>query len=78
MKPTFVSMLLACVIFSCNPLKKVPSAESQLPSIAAIGKKSNTLLHTNFKQVGEPHLSKKIAARLTIKIKWGRKNVAKK
>lgn len=61
MKPTFVSMLLACVIFSCSPLKKVPSAESQLPSIAAIGKKNNSLLHTDFKQLGEPQLSKKIA-----------------
>lgn len=61
MKPTYVSMLLACVIFSCNPLKKAPSAESQLPSIAVIGKKDNSLLHTNFKPVGEPHLSKAIA-----------------
>lgn len=61
MKTTYFSMLLACIIFSCSPLKKAPSAESKLPSIAAIGKKDNSLLHTNFKQVGEPNLSKAIA-----------------
>jgi len=54
-------MFLVCVIFSCSPLKKAPSAESIAPSIAAIGKKDNSLLHTNFKQVGEPNLRSAIA-----------------
>lgn len=61
MKPTYFLMLLALVAFSCNPLKIAPLAETQLPSIAAIGKQDKSLLHTNFKQVGEPNLTKTIA-----------------
>lgn len=61
MKTSYFSMLLACVIFSCTPLKKVSSNETQLPSIAAIGKQDKSLLSTNFKEVGEPTFTKSIA-----------------
>lgn len=61
MKTSYFSMLMACVIFSCTPLKQATSTESQLPSIAAIGKQDKSLLNTNFKQVGEPNLSETVA-----------------
>lgn len=61
MKSSYFSMLLAFVIFSCTPLKKLSSTETQLPSLAAIGKKDKSLLDTNFKQVGEPVFTEKIA-----------------
>lgn len=60
MKPTYLSMLLACAIFSCTPLKQATSSQSQMPSIAVIGKQDKSLLNTNFKQVGQPHLGKAV------------------
>jgi len=61
MKATYISTLLALVIFSCTPLKQGVSNESQMPSIAAIGRQDKSLLSTNFKQVGEPNLDKAVA-----------------
>jgi len=61
MKSIYISMLLACIIFSCTPLKQGTSSKTQLPSIAAIGKHDKSLLSTNFKQVGEPVLKERIA-----------------
>ncbi len=61
MKPTHLWMLLACVIFSCTPIKKAISTETNLPSIAAIGKQDNSLLDLDFKQVGEPAFTTAIA-----------------
>jgi len=61
MKTSYFSMLLACIVFSCSPLKEVVSTETQMPSIAAIGKQDKSLLSTDFKQVGEPNLAKAVA-----------------
>lgn len=61
MKTAYISMLFACLIFSCSSIKKATTADSFVPSIAVIGKNENTLLHSNFKLVGEPNFSKPIA-----------------
>lgn len=61
MKSAYYWMLLAFLIVSCTPLKMASVDDSQLPSLAAIGKKDRSLLHTDFKQVGEPHLEEAIA-----------------
>ena len=61
MRPTSISLLLACVIFSCTSIKQVSEPETELPTLAAIGKKDRSLLHTDFKQVGEPVFSDRIA-----------------
>jgi len=65
MRPTYYTLLLACMLFACNPIKEIVSTETQMPTLAAIGKKDKSVLSTNFKQVGEPAFSKKIALSAT-------------
>ncbi len=54
MKPTYLTVLFAWVLFSCASLKQRQFKETNLPSIGAIGKEDSSLLTTTFKQVGQP------------------------
>jgi hypothetical protein len=58
-------MLLAWLFLSCNPIKEIVSTETQMPSLAALGKKDKALLNSDFKQVGEPIFTKNIALSAT-------------
>lgn len=61
MRKSYFLMLLACTILSCTPLKQLSTPEYELPTLAVIGKKDKSLLHTTFKKLGEPVFSKRIA-----------------
>jgi len=60
MKPTYYLMLLALLITSCAPIKKLGSPQNFIPSIGTIGKEQKSLLNRNFEQIGKPNIKEGI------------------
>jgi len=57
MKPTYVTMLLAFVLFSCAPLHDLQAPKLDAPFLGSLGKEDHTLVQSNFKQIGQPILN---------------------
>lgn len=61
MKPTYVFVLLACILTSCNSIKSLSVKEGTFPLIGTIGKEQGNLLKTEFRPIGYPVLDQPIA-----------------
>lgn len=61
MKPTYATMLLAFVLFSCAPLRNLQDAKLNAPILGAIGKENKSLISKNFQQIGQPTLARSVA-----------------
>ncbi len=61
MKPTYATMLLAFVLFSCAPLRNLQDAKLDAPILGAIGKENTSFLNKNFQQIGQPTLAHSVA-----------------
>lgn len=61
MKPTYLCLLIAVVLFSCAPLQKKQETKIDMPSIGAIGKEDKSFISKNFQQVGQPILTRSVA-----------------
>jgi len=61
MKPTYVTMLLAFVLFSCAPLRNLQDAKLDAPILGAIGKENKSIVNKNFQQIGQPTMVNPVA-----------------